>query len=208
MMVGKGRAGRRFVFYPGKIMLKSTDAQKSSTHCGARVTVLSATGRNGWEFLSPRLRAYTMVQGMTLLCVLAILSASVPLIYRAVRVHAYETEVVRALSLVKIAQDEYFDRHGTYAGSNTLVAVRDLPGLLQNDSVRIDPRYVSMKDLLISANYPQCDEYLAICLPATKGPGARLPVQGFAMDHRGTLYRGDRNRTGDWRPEFPHLSPP
>lgn len=145
-----------------------------------------------------------MVQGMALLCVLAILSASIPLIYRAARVHAYETEAIRALSLVKIAQDDYFARHGTYAGRNTLVSVRDAPGLSLTNLARIDPRYVSMEDVFLSVNYPQCDEYLLICLPPTDGPASGLPVDGFAMDHRGALYRGDRNRPDDWRPPFPH----
>ena len=150
--------------------------------------------------------AYTMVQWMALVCGLAILSTSVLLIYRSFVAKACRTEMLEAISFIKIAQDQYYAEHDRYAGRAELQPVNDEIGLELSPEKLPDLKYMNYEDLFISANYPQSDEYLIIWLfSEVHVLGAKLDLEKMAMDHEGNLYLSGEDEMSDWRPEYPHL---
>lgn len=112
--------------------------------------------------------------------------------------------MLEAMSIIKLAQDEYHLEHTRYAGKDKLQPVTELEGLglSENDFPKMN--YVDIENLLISVNYPEADEYLLLWLtPDLDFPGAE--VNSMGMDHNGKIYRQEDDKDFNWKPDYPHL---
>lgn len=150
---------------------------------------------------------YSMVQWMAMVCALALLSAAVLPMYRAFVIRACETEMLTAMSAVKVAQDEYRAAQSHYVGRRGLYSVAELEDALVPEEGLPELRYVRYDNLLISVGATPAMHYLLVwMLPEVEVLGAS--PERMAMDEEGGVYRAKKHEQGDWHPSFPHRRQP
>ena len=138
-----------------------------------------------------------------MVCALALLSAAVLPMYRSYVIRACESEMLTAMSAVKVAQDEFRAAHGRYAGKPGLYSVAEMADVLLPEEGLPELRYARYDNLLISVGVAPAEGYLLVwMLPDVEVLGRR--PERMAMDEDGRVYRASKGEGGDWHPEFPH----
>ncbi len=132
----------------------------------------------------------TMIHWAAFSVGLALLAAASIPIYRSVRIRAIETEMVRAMSFVKLAQDRYYAEHGRYAGKSEAFSVTEDVGLDLGDDNFPPLRHLRFEDLFMSVNQPEGDAYrLFWVLPEFSGSlGLNVRVRSMNMDQDGNVF--------------------
>lgn len=137
-----------------------------------------------------------IVELLALLCGLAILAAAVLPVYRSLQSSAYESEILRAMSMVKNAQDAYYSQYKRYAGNAELQPIANNTALDLSTDEFSNMKFVESDELYVATNHPRADEFLVLWL----GSASNIPgPSAMAMNQNGEVFKSEGG-TGDWMP--------
>ncbi len=145
----------------------------------------------------------TIIELISLLFTLAVLSAASVYIYNHRDSQAYQSEVVLALSAIKTAQSGFFSQHGHYAGDGDFFQITEefLVQIMEDEPPEL--RRVDYEDFFVSLNYPQSDEMLIVWVGSGEMPSDRM-ARRKAMDHEGKIYINSGVQGENGLPKYPH----